>query len=446
MTDLLIKNATIINENSRTTGSVAVNQGRISEIVDGECNISAKKIIDATHLILIPGVIDDQVHFREPGLTHKADIWHESRAAAAGGITSYMEMPNTNPQTITQKALQNKFNIAREKSLVNYSFYMGATNDNLDELVKTDPKTVCGIKVFMGASTGNMLVDNPKSLRDIFSYAHLPVATHCEDEGTIKANLEKYKNQFGDDLPISYHPLIRSEEACYKSTTLAIELAEKYNTRLHVLHLSTGKELNLFQQGGDLRTKRITNEVCVHHLWFNNSDYKKLGARIKWNPAIKTRKDQEALLEGLLNDCIDIVATDHAPHTIEEKKQNYYQAPSGGPLVQHSLVAMLELHKKGIISLEKIVEKMCHAPAEIFQISKRGYIRKGYWADLILVDLDKSWTVNNTNILSKCGWSPFENVRFSSKVITTLVNGVVVYDNDDIIENQVAAPLEFERS
>lgn len=446
MTDLLIKNATIINENSRTTGSVAVNQGRISEIVDGECNISAKKIIDATHLILIPGVIDDQVHFREPGLTHKADIWHESRAAAAGGITSYMEMPNTNPQTITQKALQNKFNIAREKSLVNYSFYMGATNDNLDELVKTDPKTVCGIKVFMGASTGNMLVDNPKSLRDIFSYAHLPVATHCEDEGTIKANLEKYKNQFGDDLPISYHPLIRSEEACYKSTTLAIELAEKYNTRLHVLHLSTGKELNLFQQGGDLRTKRITNEVCVHHLWFNDSDYEKLGARIKWNPAIKTRKDQEALLEGLLNDCIDIVATDHAPHTIEEKKQNYYQAPSGGPLVQHSLVAMLELHKKGIISLEKIVEKMCHAPAEIFQISKRGYIRKGYWADLILVDLDKSWTVNNTNILSKCGWSPFENVRFSSKVITTLVNGVVVYDNDDIIENQVAAPLEFERS
>ncbi len=445
MTDLLIKNATIINEHSKVIGSVLVDQGKITEIIEGECNAASRKVIDATNLILIPGVIDDQVHFREPGLTHKADIWHESRAAAAGGVTSFMEMPNTKPQTTTQQALQDKFKIAEEKSLVNYSFYFGATNNNLDELVKTDPKKVCGIKVFMGASTGNMLVDNPKSLHDIFSHAHLPVATHCEDEVTIKANLIKYRNEFGDDLPMSYHPLIRSEEACYKSTALAIELAEKYNTRLHVLHLSTGKELELFEQGGNLHTKRITNEVCIHHLWFNDSDYKKLGAKIKWNPAIKTKNDQEALMDALINDRIDIVATDHAPHTTEEKSRNYYQSPSGGPLVQHSLIAMLEFHREGKISLEKIIEKMCHAPADIFHISKRGYIRKGYWADLVLVDLNSPWVVNKSNILSKCGWSPFENVQFSSKIHTTLVNGMLVYDNEQIIESKAAAPLEFER-
>ncbi len=445
MTDLLIKNATIINEHSKVIGSVLVDQGKITEIIEGECNATSRKVIDASNLIMIPGVIDDQVHFREPGLTHKADIWHESRAAAAGGVTSFMEMPNTKPQTTTQQALQDKFKIAEEKSLVNYSFYFGATNNNLDELVKTDPKKVCGIKVFMGASTGNMLVDNPKSLRDIFSHAHLPVATHCEDEDTIKANLKKYRNEFGDELPMSYHPLIRSEEACYKSTALAIELAKKYNTRLHVLHLSTGKELELFEQGGNLQTKRITNEVCIHHLWFYDSDYKELGAKIKWNPAIKTKKDQDALMNALISDRIDIVATDHAPHTTEEKNLNYFQAPSGGPLIQHSLIAMLEFYREGKISLEKIIEKMCHAPADIFHISKRGYIRKGYWADLVLVDLNSPWVVNKSNILSKCGWSPFENVQFSSKVHTTLVNGMLVYDNEQIIESKAAAPLEFER-
>ena len=446
MIDLLIKNATVINEGLRFIGSVLVDQGKITEIIEGECQGTARQVIDATNLILIPGVIDDQVHFREPGLTHKADIWHESRAAAAGGITSFMEMPNTKPQTIKQQALQDKFNIAREKSLVNYSFYIGATNDNLDELLKTDPKNVCGIKVFMGASTGNMLVDNPESLRNIFSHAHLPVATHCEDETTIRTNLEFYTNKFGKNIPIRYHPLIRSEEACYKSTSLAIELAEKYNTRLHVLHLSTEKELNLFKPGGDLSKKRITSEVCVHHLWFNESDYEKAGARIKWNPAIKTEKDQNALMNALISNRIDIVATDHAPHTAEEKSRDYFEAPSGGPLVQHSLVAMLEFYKKGTIPLEKIVEKMCHAPADIFHVSKRGYIRKGYWADLTLVDLNNPWLVTKDNILSKCGWSPFENVRFTSKVMKTIVNGVTVYDNEQIMENKASAPLEFERN
>ncbi len=446
MTELLIKNALVINEHKRFTGSVLIDQGKISDIIEGDCNASSKKTIDASGLILIPGVIDDQVHFREPGLTHKADIRHESRAAAAGGITSYMEMPNTNPQTITQQALSDKFKIAKEKSLVNYSFYIGATNTNLDELVKTDPNNVCGIKVFMGASTGKMLVDDPQSLQQIFSQAHLLVATHCEDEETIKANLAEYSERFGENIPMRFHPLIRSEEACYKSTSLAIELANKYNTRLHVLHLSTGKELDLFEKDGNLHGKRITNEVCVHHLWFNQIDYEKLGTRIKWNPAIKTENDQHALFEALLNDTIDIVATDHAPHTVEEKSRNYLQAPSGGPLIQHSLTAMLEFYKQGKISLEKIVEKMCHTPADIFQVSKRGYIRKGYWADLVLVDLDNPWIVTQNNILSKCGWSPFENFRFSSKIHTTIVNGSVVYNQGKIIENKAAAPLQFERN
>lgn len=445
MADILIKNATIINEQKQFKGSVLIDRGKILEIVEGECHSHASQVIDATNLILIPGVIDDQVHFREPGLTHKADIWHESRAAAAGGITSYMEMPNTLPQTITQEALQEKFKIARGKSLVNYSFYIGATNNNLNELLKTDPKQVCGIKVFMGASTGNMLVDNPESLKNIFKHAHLLVATHCEDEDIIRTNLEHYKNQFGDAIPLKYHPLIRSEEACYKSTSLAIELAKKYNTRLHVLHLSTGKELKLFTSGGHLPEKRITSEVCIHHLWFNDNDYEKLGTKIKWNPAIKTEADRKALFEGLEGDTLDIIATDHAPHTMEEKGRNYSNAPSGGPLIQHSLVAMLEFCKQGKISLEKIVEKMCHAPADIFQVSKRGYIRKGYWADLVLIDLNNPWVVSKSNILSKCKWSPFDDYRFSSRVITTWVNGNMVYNRGKIIENNAAIPLQFER-
>lgn len=446
MADLLIKNATIINENKRFFGSVLIEQGKIVKITEGDHNVTAPEIIDATNLICIPGVIDDQVHFREPGLTYKADIWHESRAAAAGGVTSYMEMPNTNPQTITQKNLQDKFKTAKEKSLVNYSFYLGATNDNLKELVKSDPKKVCGIKVFMGASTGNMLVDNPESLKNIFSHAHIPVATHCEDENIIRANMEKYRNKYGDEVPISFHPAIRSEEACYKSTALAIELAEKYNTRLHVLHLSTGKELEFFSSEDNLQNKRITNEVCIHHLWFNEENYNTLGAKIKWNPAIKTKADQKALFEALLMNKIDVIATDHAPHTIEEKNKHYFQAPSGGPLIQHSLTAMLEFYKQEKISLEKIVGKMCHAPADIFQVSKRGYIRQGYWADLVLINLNDPWRVNRSNILSKCGWSPFENIEFSSKVITTIVNGKIVFDRGRIIKNKAAAPLEFERN
>jgi len=445
MTDLLIRNATIINENEQFVGTVLIDKGKIAEVKEGNCKLISEKSLDATNLILIPGVIDEHVHFREPGLTHKADIWHESRAAAAGGVTSYMEMPNTNPQTVTQQALQDKFNSAAYKSLVNYSFYIGATNDNLDELLKADPKKVCGIKLFIGASTGNMLVDQPESLHGIFSHAHIPLVVHCEDEIIIKNNLEKYRKLYGNAIPIEYHPLIRNEEACYKSTSLAIELAEKYNTRLHVLHLSTGKELELFKKGGNLKTKKITSEVCIHHLWFHDGDYMKYGSRIKWNPAIKTERDRVALFGGLLDNCIDVIATDHAPHTMEEKMQDYIHSPSGGPLIQHSLVAMLEFYKKGEISLEKIVEKMCHAPAEIFHISKRGFIRKGYWADLVLIDLNSAWKVNNSNILSKCGWSPFKDIQFSSKIHTTLVNGAIVYTDKQIIEEKAAMSLEFER-
>jgi dihydroorotase len=445
MPDLLIKNVTIVNEGRKFEGSVLIDNQKIAAVYEGECTAIASEMIDATGLFLFPGVIDDQVHFREPGLTHKGDIYSESRSAAAGGVTSYMEMPNTNPQTITQQALREKYNIAESKSIVNYSFYIGATNNNLDELLKSDPQKVCGIKIFMGASTGNMLVDEPESLRNIFSHAHLLVAVHCEDESVIRANTEEYKSKYGEDLPVIYHPKIRSEEACYRSSALAIELASQFGTRLHILHLSTGKELQLFNAGGDLRKKQITNEVCVHHLWFNQNDYERLGTRIKWNPAIKTPDDQSALLQGLLDNKIDIVATDHAPHTLEEKARTYFLAPSGGPLVQHSLVAMIEFYKKGTLTLEKIIDKMCHAPAEIFRVSKRGYIRKGYWADLILVDLNSPWKVDSSNILYKCGWSPFEGTVFSSSVIATFVNGRKVYNLGQIIEGSSGMALTFER-
>ena len=445
MSDLLIKNASIVNEGQKFKGYVLIKDQKIVLVREGSANFDASNVIDAEGLLLMPGVIDDQVHFREPGLTHKGTIYSESRAAAAGGITSYMEMPNTIPKTITQQALKEKFEIAEKDSLVNFSFYIGATNDNLEELLKTDPQKVCGVKLFMGSSTGNMLVDNKESLLNIFANIQLLLAVHCEDEGIIKANIDKYSSEYGDEIPFSCHPLIRSAEACYKSSSQAVELASKYGTHLHVIHLSTKKELELFKAGGDLRSKQITNEVCVHHLWFNEKDYRKLGAFIKWNPAIKTDKDQAALLEAVRNDKIDIIATDHSPHTLSEKQNSYLKAPSGGPLVQHSLVVMLELCHDGKISLEKIVEKMCHSPANVFHVSKRGFLRDGYWADLVLVDLKSKWKVEKSNLFYKCGWSPFEGTEFHSKIHTTIVNGSVVYSNEVFAEGKSGMALSFER-
>ena len=429
----IIKDATIINEGLKYPGSVLIEDERISKVfphkLPANFDFSGITIIDASGKYLIPGVIDDQVHFREPGLLHKGEIATESRAAAAGGVTTYMEMPNTNPQAVSQSELQKKYDRAREVSAVNYSFYMGATNDNLEEVLKTDPSNVCGIKIFMGSSTGNMLVDDENTLAEIFRNAHTLVATHCEDEKTIQQNLENARVKYGELVPMTEHGHIRSDEACYLSSAKAVELASKFGTRLHVLHLSSAKEMSLFQPG-PVKDKNITAEVCVHHLWFDDRDYEKLGTRIKWNPAIKTLKDKEALWEALLTDKIDVIATDHAPHTIEEKNNSYFKAPSGGPLVQHSLVAMLELSKKGLIPVEKVIQKMCHAPADLFRIVERGYIREGYFADLVLIDPKKSWVVSPENILYKCGWSPFDGIEFSHKVDTTFVNGKMVYSNE----------------
>lgn len=440
----LIKNALIINEMQKFTGSVMVNDKLIEAIYrENDILPEADKIIDANGLWLIPGVIDDQVHFREPGLTHKADIQSESRAAAAGGVTSYMEMPNTIPQTITQQALDKKFEIAAEKSLINYSFYMGATNDNIDELVKTDPKKICGIKMFMGSSTGNMLVNDNEAIENVFKHAPLLVATHCEEDSVIEANFKHYKKVFGENIPFNYHPDIRSEEACYRSSSKAVELASKHNSRLHILHLSTQKELSLFTNY-PLSEKRITAEACVHHLWFNREDYNEKGSRIKWNPAVKEESDRIALIEALNCGVVDIVATDHAPHTIEDKNNTYTKAPSGGPLVQHSLPAMMELANKGYFTAEKVIDLMCHKPAELFQIQKRGYIRKGYYADLVLLKPEK-WEVNKSNILYKCRWSPFEGEIFNYKVIQTIINGKTVFHNNKITPQQTAMPLVFNR-
>jgi len=426
------------------TGSVMVNDKLIEAIYrENDILPEADKIIDAKGLWLIPGVIDDQVHFREPGLTHKADIQSESRAAAAGGVTSYMEMPNTIPQTITQQALDKKFEIAAEKSLINYSFYMGATNDNIDELVKTDPKKICGIKMFMGSSTGNMLVNDNEAIENVFKHAPLLVATHCEEDSVIEANFKHYKKVFGENIPFNYHPDIRSEEACYRSSSKAVELASKHNSRLHILHLSTQKELSLFTNY-PLSEKRITAEACVHHLWFNREDYNEKGSRIKWNPAVKEESDRIALIEALNCGVVDIVATDHAPHTIEDKNNTYTKAPSGGPLVQHSLPAMMELANKGYFTAEKVIDLMCHKPAELFQIQKRGYIRKGYYADLVLLKPEK-WEVNKSNILYKCRWSPFEGEIFNYKVIQTIINGKTVFHNNKITPQQTAMPLVFNR-
>jgi dihydroorotase len=447
---ILIINAVIVNEGRVFKGAVSIEGDRISgiyeEALKHKPTIGANtKVVDANGSYLLPGVIDDQVHFREPGLTAKGNIQTESRAAVAGGVTSFMDMPNTNPQTLTQKLLEEKYKIGAQNSIANYSFYMGASNDNLDEVLKTNPKNVCGIKVFMGASTGNMLVDDPTVLSAIFEKAPLLVATHCEDEPTIRENTEYFKKKYNDNVPIEAHPLIRSEEACYKSSSLAVSLARQFNTRLHVLHLSTGHEMILFDNDIPLEKKRITAEVCVHHLWFCDEDYEHKGMLIKWNPAIKTSTDRDILMESLLEDRIDVIATDHAPHTMVEKNNSYFNAPSGGPLVQHSLVAMLELSRQGKISVEKVVEKMCHAPAVCFQIADRGYIRKGYKADLVLVNMDSAWTVSSENILYKCGWSPFDGVSFNSKITHTFINGQLAYENGVFSDSVRGERLLFNR-
>lgn len=446
----LIVNAVIVNEGRVFKGAVSFTGDRISGIYEKALKhklpIDAHtKVIDANGSYLLPGVIDDQVHFREPGLTVKGNIQTESRAAVAGGVTSFMDMPNTKPQTLTQKLLEEKYQLGAQKSIANYSFYIGASNDNLDEVLKTNPKNVCGIKVFMGASTGNMFVDDPKVLSAIFEKAPLLIATHCEDEPTIRTNTEFFKKKYNDNVPVEAHPLIRSEEACYKSSSLAISLARQFNTRLHVLHLSTGHEMALFDNDIPLEEKRITSEVCVQHLWFSDKDYAHMGMLIKWNPAIKTSFDRDILMESLLEDRIDVIATDHSPHTMVEKNNSYFNAPSGGPMVQHSLVAMLEMSRQGKISIEKVVEKMCHAPAVCFQIADRGFIRPGYKADLVLVNMDAAWTVSSENILYKCGWSPFDGLSFNSKVTHTFVNGQLAYENGVFSDSVRGERLLFNR-
>jgi len=440
----LIKNAQIVNESKIYKSDVLIENQIIKEIANN-INIDVDQIIDAEGLHLLPGVIDDQVHFREPGLTHKANIYTESKAAVAGGITSFMEMPNTNPQALTEELLEDKYEIASKTSIANYSFFMGASNDNLEEVLKTNPKNVGAIKIFMGSSTGNMLVDNKAVLEEIFSKSPMLIAVHCEDEAIIQENIEKAKQQYGEGIPISEHPNIRSAEACYKSSSMAIELAKKHNTRLHIFHLSTEKEIELFDNNIPLEKKRITAEVCIHHLWFDESKYDEKGTLIKWNPAVKKESDKNALFQALLDGKLDVIATDHAPHTLEEKSNNYFNAPSGGPLVQHALPAMLEFVKNGKISLEEVVEKMCHNPAICFRVEERGYIREGYFADLVLVTLNSPWEVNKENILYKCGWSPFEGETFNAKITHTLVNGHIAYKHGCFDETQKGMRLTFDR-
>jgi len=443
---LLIHNAKIVNEGHAFKGSVLIEGDKISKIFKEEvpANIlQSAHVIDASDKYLFPGVIDDHVHFRDPGLTHKADLTSESKAAIAGGTTSFMDMPNTIPQTTTLDILEQKFDLAAKKSLANYSFYLGATNDNIDQVMKVDPTKVCGVKLFMGSSTGNMLVNEEASLTKVFAESPALIAIHSEDDETIKANLEKYKLEFGDDIPFNYHPIIRSAEACYKTTALAITLAQRYNSRLHVMHLSTAKELALFDCRLPLAEKRITAEACPQYLWFDDSQYDTLGARIKCNPAVKSPADKAALIEALNNNKIDVMGTDHAPHLLAEKEGGYLQAVSGMPQIQHALVLMLELAKQGKFTIEKVIEKMCHAPATLFRIEKRGFIRKGYYADLVLVDRNKSWTVATENILSKCGWSPYEGVILNHKVSHTFVNGKLVYDNGVFDESVRGERLVF---
>ncbi|MFT7899752.1 dihydroorotase [Tenacibaculum ascidiaceicola] len=445
MQSYLIKNAQIVNENKVFKGDVLIEGEFIKEIGENIIPTDDVLMVDAEGKFLIPGMIDDQVHFREPGLTHKANIATESKAAIAGGITSFIEMPNTVPQATTQELLADKFDIASKTSYANYSFMFGGTNDNLEELLKTNPKDVAGIKLFLGSSTGNMLVDNEEVLEKIFSSTKMLISVHCEDEATIRKNTEEYKAKYGDDIPVKYHPLIRSEEACYLSSSKAIELAKKTGARLHIFHLSTEKETHLFRNDIPLEEKQITAEVCVHHLWFTDADYDKKGTHIKWNPAVKTQKDKDGLWKALLDDRIDIIATDHAPHTLEEKDNVYTKAPSGGPLVQHAVPAVLEKVKEGVLPIEKAVEKMSHNPAKIFKIEKRGFIKEGFYADLVLVDAEKKWTVDKENVLYKCGWSPFEGVEFSNQITHTFVNGNLMYNEGVFNEEIKGKRLLFNR-
>ena len=442
---ILIKNAQIVNEGKIFKSDILIENDLIAKISETIPEENIDKIIDAEGKFLIPGVIDDQVHFREPGLTHKGDIESESKAAIAGGTTSFIEQPNTVPNAVTQELLEEKYKIAAEKSYANYSFSMGGTNDNLEEVLKTNPRNVAAIKLFLGSSTGNMLVDNPEILEEIFSKVKMPICVHCEDETTIRKNTEIYKEKYGEDIPVKFHHLIRSEEACYFSSSKAVELARKTGARLHIYHLSTAKETELFRNDIPLKEKKITAEVCVHHLHFTNSDYETKGSLIKWNPAVKTEKDKNGLWEALLDDRIDVIATDHAPHTLEEKSNKYLKCPSGAPLVQHSLNVMLEYYKKGKISLEKIVEKMCHNPAILFEIEKRGFVKEGYKADLVLVDLNKEYTVSKENILYKCGWSPLENEIFHSEITHTFINGNLAYENGRFSDEKFGERLLFER-
>jgi dihydroorotase len=451
MKQILISGAKIVNEGRIFTGSVLICDDRIEEVIPAGTydpvleNLVNVELIDGRDKYLIPGVIDDQVHFRDPGLTQKGDLFTESKAAVAGGVTSFMDMPNTNPKATTLAILEEKYKLARQKSLANYSFFLGATNDNLEEIEKADPARICGVKVFLGASTGNMLVDDPAVLEKIFKNSRMIVAIHSEDEGIIRKNLAIWKEKYGENIPIEAHPLIRSEEACYTSSKMAVDLARKHNTRLHILHLSTAKELELLDNDIPLNKKNITAEVCVHHLWFDDRDYANLGSRIKWNPAIKTEKDKKALFKGLIENKIDIIATDHAPHLEEEKAKAYLECPSGGPLIQHSLLIMLEFCHQKKISLEKVVEKMCHAPAVLYRINDRGFIRKGYYADLVLVDLNSPQTVTKDNILYKCGWSPFEGTTFSASVTHTFINGNSVYKNGKFDERSRGMRLKFNK-
>jgi dihydroorotase len=445
MSTVILKNGTLINEGKKIVADILIRNGIIEKIANTIETNELHETIDAQGLFILPGCIDDQVHFREPGLTHKGTIATEAAAAVAGGITSYMEMPNTVPNALTQNLLQDKYDIAATGSLANYSFFMGASNDNLDEVLRTDAKNVCGVKIFMGSSTGNMLVDSHTTLDHLFSEVPMLIATHCEDEATIQENLRNASAMCGENIPIELHSTIRSAEACYKSSSFAVELAKKYNTRLHILHISTAIECNLFDNSIPLIKKRITAEACVHHLWFSDEDYSTKGNFIKWNPAVKTATDREAIWDALLSDKIDIIATDHAPHTLEEKSKDYLSAPSGGPLVQHALLAMLEKSNEGKISIERVVEKMAHAPAICFQVEKRGFLREGYFADLVLVDPKQKTTVTKQNLLYKCQWSPFEGLTFSNKIVGTYVNGNLVWDGEKICSDTSGKRLSFVR-
>lgn len=444
MGEVLIKNANVVNGNKIFESDILLDNELIVRI-DKDISSDNAKVIDVEGNYVLPGLIDDQVHFREPGLTHKGDIASESRAAIAGGITSFMEQPNTNPQTTTIEKLEAKFSCAADSSFANYSFLFGGTNDNLEELKRLDKNACSGVKLFLGSSTGNMLVDDEDVIEEIFKNTEMVISAHCEDETTIKRNLAKYKEQYGDDIPVKFHPLIRSAEACYLSSSKAIALAKKTGARFHVFHLSTGIETALFRNDIPLEQKKITAEVCIHHLWFSDTDYDTKGTLIKWNPAVKTAEDRSKLWEALLDDRIDVIATDHAPHTLEEKDNRYNQAPSGGPLVQHALPAILEKYHEGVISLEKIVEKMCHNPAKLFQIKNRGYVKEGFFADLAIVNLNDSWKVTKENIAYKCGWSPFEEYTFKSKVSHTFLNGHLAYENGKFSTQRNAKRLTFNR-